>query len=141
MENHREDVIVIFAGYTDRMQELLERNPGLKSRIAYHVPFQDYRTCELCEIANVIAEKMDLELKSETINKLSHLFDKARTEEYYGNGRYVRNVIEKARMKQMVRLLNMGYENVSKNDLRIILPEDVEIPAEQELTRKQIGFN
>ena len=141
MENHREDVIVIFAGYTDRMQEFLERNPGLKSRIAYHVPFPDYSTPELCEIANVMAEKMDLELKSETINKLSHIFDKARTEEYYGNGRYVRNVIEKARMKQMVRLLNMGYENVSKNDLRIILPEDVEIPAEQELTRKQIGFN
>ena len=58
MENNRENVIVIFAGYPDRMKEFIDRNPGLSSRIAFHVSFPDYSTPELCDIANLAAKRM-----------------------------------------------------------------------------------
>ena len=58
MENHRDDVIVIFAGYTEPMHQFLVRNPGMFSRIAFQVEFEDYMTDELCEITKLmISEK------------------------------------------------------------------------------------
>lgn len=62
MENHRDDVVVILAGYPDKMEGLLQKNPGLRSRIAYHVPFNDYDTAALCEIAKLIAKQKGLNL-------------------------------------------------------------------------------
>lgn len=62
MENHRDDMVVIFAGYPDRMEEFLQKNPGLRSRIAYHVPFADYSVEELCSIAALTARKKGLHL-------------------------------------------------------------------------------
>ena len=57
MENRRDEVIVIFAGYPDKMEAFLDKNPGLRSRIAFHVSFEDYDVEELCKIAEVIADK------------------------------------------------------------------------------------
>ena len=57
MENNRDDTVVIFAGYTDKMEEFLEKNQGLRSRITHHVNFADYNTDELIEIANLIAKE------------------------------------------------------------------------------------
>ena len=64
MENHRDDVVVIFAGYPDKMEDFLQKNPGLRSRIAYHVPFDDYDTESLCEIAKLIAKQKGLKTMS-----------------------------------------------------------------------------
>ncbi len=127
MENHREDVITIFAGYSDRMEEFLERNPGLKSRISFYVPFPDYSTSELMDIGGVISTNMGLTLSEDAKDKLSAAFDIARCERDFGNGRYVRNVIEKARMNQMARILDMEYESVSKSDITTIKACDIEI--------------
>lgn len=60
MENHRDNVVVIFAGYTDEMEHFLQKNPVLRSRIAFHVPFQNYSVNELCDIAKLIAKKKGL---------------------------------------------------------------------------------
>lgn len=57
IENHRENVVVIFAGYTDEMEHFLQKNPGLRSRFAFHVPFQNYSVDELYDIARLIAKK------------------------------------------------------------------------------------
>lgn len=62
MENHRADVVVIFAGYPDKMEGFLAKNPGLRSRIAFHVPFADYTSGELCEIAQLISQKNGMTL-------------------------------------------------------------------------------
>lgn len=97
MENHREDVIVIFAGYPDQMEVFLQKNPGLRSRIAFHIPFEDYSSNELCQIAGLIASKKGLKLTKEAQKKLLDVFNTAKTTSDFGNGRYARNVIEQAK--------------------------------------------
>ena len=127
MENHREDVVVIFAGYPDKMESFLQKNPGLRSRIAYHVPFADYDTQSLCAIAKLIAGQKGLTLTDEACDKLTKLFDTARTESDFGNGRYVRNVIEKARIAQATRLLSMEYDQIKSRDIATITAEDIRV--------------
>lgn len=142
MENHRDDVVVIFAGYPDNMEELLQKNPGLRSRIAYHVPFNDFDTAALCEIAKLIAKQKELTFTDEACNKLTGLFDAARNESDFGNGRYVRNVIEKARMAQATRLLTMDFDSIESEDIALITADDIEIPKSSAKTeKKQIGFS
>ena len=141
MENHRDDVIVIFAGYPDKMEGFLQKNPGLRSRIAYHVPFDDYDTESLCEIAKLIAKQKGLKFTEEAFEKLSGLFDTARSENDFGNGRYVRNVIEKAKMAQATSLLTMNFDSIGNEDITTIIAEDIELPkASTKPKAKQIGF-
>ena len=141
MENHRDDVVVIFAGYPDKMEGFLQKNPGLRSRIAYHVPFDDYDTESLCEIAKLIAKQKGLSFTEEAYEKLSGLFDTARSESDFGNGRYVRNVIEKAKMAQATRLLTMDFDSIGSKEVTTITAEDIELPkASTKSKAKQIGF-
>lgn len=141
MENHRDDVIVIFAGYPDKMEGFLQKNPGLRSRIAYYVPFSDYDTKSLCEIAKLIAKQKGLKFTEEAYDKLSALFNTARTVSDFGNGRYVRNVIEKAKMAQATRLLTMDFDSIGNEDISTIIAEDIELPqASAKPKTKQIGF-
>lgn len=141
MENHRDDVVVIFAGYPDKMGGFLQKNPGLRSRIAYHVPFNDYDTESLCEMAKLIAKQKGLSFTEEAYEKLSGLFDTARSESDFGNGRYVRNVIEKAKMAQATRLLTMDFDSIGSKDITTIIAEDIELPkASTKPKAKQIGF-
>lgn len=141
MENHRDDVVVIFAGYPEKMEGFLRKNPGLRSRIAYHVPFSDYDTESLCKIAKLIAKQKGLKFTEEACNKLSGLFDTARTKSDFGNGRYVRNVIEKAKMAQAARLLTMDFDSIGSDDISMITAEDIELPkTEINPEIKQIGF-
>lgn len=142
MENHRDDVVVIFAGYPDKMEKFLRKNPGLRSRIAFHVPFVDYKTEELCDIASLIAKKKGLKLTEDAFDKLAGIFDVAKNSDDFGNGRYVRNVIEKAKMAQASRLLTMDIDHVEKEDIVTICAEDIEIPpAAQKKSQNPIGFS
>ncbi|MBO4681775.1 MAG: AAA family ATPase [Clostridiales bacterium] len=140
MENHREDMVVIFAGYPDKMEQFINRNPGLRSRIAFHVPFNDYDTDSLCKIAAHIADGKGLKLTDETVDKLATIFEVAKTQEDFGNGRYVRNLIEQARMAQASRLVAMDYDAVTKDDIATIRPEDV-VPPTEVKTIKKFGFS
>lgn len=141
MENHREDVVVIFAGYPDKMEGFLRKNPGLRSRIAYHISFDDYDTESLCRIAGLIARQKGLTLTREACDKLAILFDHARVESDFGNGRFVRNVIEKAKMAQAARLLTMDFDSVGRKDISTICAADIEVPETVEKAgKKRIGF-
>ena len=141
MENNREDMVVIFAGYPKEMEAFLERNPGFRSRIAFHVPFEDYSVEELFDIADLIAEDKGLRLDSGVKEKLIPVFEKARSEKDFGNGRFVRNMIEKAKMKQMARLVHSELKNVTKDDCETLTADDFEEPAMFENDNKiQIGF-
>lgn len=141
MENRRAETVVIFAGYPDKMEQFLRKNPGLRSRIAFSIPFDDYDTDSLCRIAELIARRDGLNLTKEATEKLSGIFEAAKAEGDFGNGRFVRNVIEKAKMAQAERLLGMDYDSVTHRDVTTIRTEDIEPPVRAEEPKKQkIGF-
>lgn len=142
MENHRENVVVIFAGYPNEMEKFLDKNPGLRSRIAFHVPFANYNTAELCDIARLIGKSKGVTLTEGAVEKLSGVFDEARKQSDFGNGRYVRNVLELSKMNQAARILDMDPEKVSESILTSISEQNIEIPqAKQTAQFRKIGFS
>lgn len=130
MENRRDDTIVIFAGYPDRMKSFLERNPGLRSRIAFHVDFDDYTEDELMEILSIIASDTGVTLASDVDNKVRSIVRHALTLKDFGNGRFMRNMFERARMAQASRIMNMEKEDVDEKSVNILIADDFEIPDE-----------
>lgn len=127
MENHRNDVIVILAGYNERMQQFLERNEGLKSRIPYWIEFPDYNAHELTDIFKSMAEERGFDIEEDALQEAEYCFDQARTLDNFGNGRYVRNFLDKAIQKQSVRLLanRKNAKNIPRHTLFLIKKEDV----------------
>lgn len=141
MENHREDVVVIFAGYPDKMEAFLQKNPGLRSRIAFHVPFADYSTDELCEIAQHIGRAKGMSIDDGAIDKLKVLFDIARLQGDFGNGRYVRNVFEQAKMNQASRLMECDLDTISDREISTIAADDIVVPSSARTNiQRKIGF-
>ena len=141
MENHRDDVVVIFAGYPDKMECFIRKNPGLRSRIAYYVPFADYTTSELCNIAQLMSKQKGLTLNEKACSRLEEIFETAREERDFGNGRYVRNVLDKARMAQATRLLSMDIDEISTADVTTISADDIEeVPVIRNTKTRKIGF-
>ena len=126
MENNREDTVVIFAGYKKEMQKFLDKNSGLRSRIAFEVEFPNYSEDELTEIAKLYAKKMDVDI-SQCLDKIREIVKNNMDDRNFGNGRFVRSLLEKARMKQATRLVNNNLLYTPK--MREILPEDIEIPV------------
>ena len=141
MENNREDTVVIFAGYPDKMKGFLDKNPGLRSRIAFHIPFEDYNEEELLQIAELTAKKSNMQFTDDAKIKLKDLFVENKKSTDFGNGRFVRNVFEKAKMEQANRLVNMNYAEVTNDVLSTLTASDIVIP---EKTKPQqtckIGF-
>ena len=140
MENHRDEIIVIFAGYPDKMEGFLQKNPGLRSRIAHHIHFDDYSTDELCRIANYIASQKGMVIDDGAMERIKGVMDEACIQPDFGNGRYVRNVIEKARMAQGSRLIHMDFDSISQDDVKTIRAEDIEAPVMLRRTADKIGF-
>ncbi|MBR5949003.1 MAG: AAA family ATPase, partial [Clostridia bacterium] len=140
MENRRGSMVVIFAGYPDKMEAFLDKNPGLRSRIAFHVPFSDYSAAELCDIAKHIGKTRGLKLSEGAIEKLEGVFEAARLSPDFGNGRYVRNLLEKTEMNMAGRLLSIEPDAMTAETLTMIMPEDIELPAAKpEKREKRIG--
>ena len=140
MENHREDVVVIFAGYPDEMEKFLQKNPGLRSRIAFHVPFEDYDADELCKIAALIGKNKGISLEDAALQKLGTIFETARKQSDFGNGRYVRNVLEQAKMNQASRLLEYDFEDITTEEITTIKAVDIVIPEIKIESKPKIGF-
>ncbi len=128
MENNRDDLVVIFAGYPDKMEEFLNKNPGLRSRIAFHVDFDDYSTDELIDIADLMIKKTGFEFDEQAHKKLNKVFDTARETNDFGNGRYVRNLIELSTLKQASRLAKSDIDNLTDEEMRTITEADITAP-------------
>ena len=125
MENHRDDVIVIFAGYNDKMKSFLDRNEGLLSRIAFHLNFPDYNTNELIDILKLMAENKGYVLKDDVLDECKSIFNKAIKQDNFGNGRFVRNLLEQAEMKQAQRIYdNSVGKEIDKETLMNLSVED-----------------
>lgn len=136
MENRREDVVVIFAGYKNEMERFLNKNSGLKSRIASIIEFPDYTEDELMKIADVQAKRMDIDI-TQCEEKIKEIITIAKNnEKNFGNGRFVRNILEKARMRQASRLVK--EDKMYGENLRILKPDDFEKPTYQE--KISMGF-
>ena len=141
MENRRNDTIVIFAGYPDKMEEFLDKNPGLRSRIAFHVPFEDYSPDELCDITRLMARNGGLRITEEAMDKLKTIYEAACLRPGFGNGRFVRNMIERARIAQADRLLRSNVDAISSVDMQTIRAEDIEyVPERAASMTRPIGF-
>jgi SpoVK/Ycf46/Vps4 family AAA+-type ATPase len=130
MENHRDDVIVIFAGYPDKMQAFLEKNEGLRSRIAFHIDFPDYNGDELCEILKLMTKEKGYILEDEAVEKCREIFNIACQNEEFGNGRFVRNVLEQAIIKQSARICNeYNNQDLDEKELSKLSSSDFDINA------------
>ena len=143
MENMRENTIVIFAGYEKEMKEFLCQNPGLRSRIPFHVHFPDYSDSELLEILKLMAENNNYTLTKDAECKAREIFKLASTNKDFGNGRFVRNLFEKATMKKALRLSSSLNDSISDTELLTLSEEDFEMPEEYTRERKTrvMGFS
>ncbi len=103
MENRRDDMIVIFAGYPDKMEQFLSRNPGLRSRVPFTVTFRDYTAEELTEIAKSEAARRGYALSAEAEGRIREICSSAMMAEEFGNGRFSRNLVESAIMRSACR--------------------------------------
>ena len=142
MENRRDNMIVIFAGYPDKMKKFLEKNEGLRSRISFHLKFPDYNEEEMCQILNYMTEKKGYILQDGVMDTCRDIFKDVCLHEESGNGRFVRNLLEHAERRQATRLLSGDINNIDRNSINLFLPSDFERPNEllvKEVGR-QIGF-
>ena len=140
MENHRDDVIVIFAGYTEPMHKFLDRNPGMLSRIAFQVEFEDYTTDELSDITKLMVSKKQMTITEAAINRLRKNFDIAREESDYGNGRFVRKTLEEAEMNLAERILQFKESEITTELITTIEECDIPDLSTRNKTIRQIGF-
>ena len=141
MENHRDDVVVIFAGYTDKMEGFLQKNPGLRSRIGFHVNFPDYSAAELFKIMELLAKDYGMKLAADVKEHVAPMIEKASGIPEFGNGRYVRNLLEKARMRQATRLIHMDQKKVTEQTIATLIADDFEeIQLSAVIKEKRVGF-
>ena len=126
MENHRDDLVVIVAGYVSEMEEFINSNPGLASRFNRYIRFPDYSAAELLQILIHFCEQASYTLSDTTHSGLQALFAREirQQRQHFGNARYVRNLFEKIVEAQAQRVVWMSQ--VSTADLKSILAVDVE---------------
>ena len=126
MEDHRDNLILILAGYQDEMNWFIETNPGLRSRFPIHISFPDYSNEELLAIADLMLQQRQYFLSNGAREEFRFVIEKEhKRHEHSGNARLVRNLIERAIRRQAVRLLQKNGE-LSRDDLMIIKKEDLE---------------
>ena len=124
MENQRDDLIIIFAGYKERMDGFYESNPGLSSRVANHVDFPDYSSEELLCIAKMMLSEQQYRLTPESETVLLDYIVLRKKEPHFANARSVRNAIDRARMRQANRMFSAGERILTKADLVTLEAED-----------------
>jgi probable Rubsico expression protein CbbX len=108
MENQREDLVVIFAGYKSRIDRFFESNPGLASRVAHHIDFPDYSEGELLQIADRMVGGLGLQLSADARQALAEYVELRRRQPNFANARSIRNALDRARLRQARRLIEAG---------------------------------
>lgn len=126
MEDNRDDLIVIVAGYTDKMEQFVNSNPGLKSRFNKYIFFSDYTGDELTSIYNSMAKKQEYDLDEEASKYVNeYLTDRAKAhEENFANAREARNYLERCIERQATRIVDI--ENISDEELKTLRINDVQ---------------
>jgi probable Rubsico expression protein CbbX len=123
MENQREDIVVILAGYKDRMDSFFVSNPGMSSRIAHHIDFPDYTLQELDDIGKLMIRAEGYKFSPDAEKTFREYLDRRMKQPRFANARSVRNAIERARLRHASRL--MEYDKpVGKEELTTLIPDD-----------------
>jgi len=125
MENNRDDLVVILAGYKDRMDKFFHSNPGMRSRIAHHVDFPDYSTEELLHIAKLMLAAQNYRFSPDAEKAFSQYIQLRMKLEHFANARSVRNALDRARLRQANRLFASKNKALKKIDLITLEAEDI----------------
>ncbi|MEO7050734.1 MAG: AAA family ATPase, partial [Rhodanobacter sp.] len=125
MENQRDDLVVILAGYKDRMDTFFRSNPGLSSRIAHHLDFPDYSADELAQIAQHMLDRQHYRFGEGTADVFQRYLEQRINQPYFANARSVRNALDRARLRQASRLFLERDRELDRNDLTTLLPADI----------------
>ena len=121
MENYRDKLVVIFAGYTKEMQDFLNSNSGIVSRIGYTLEFDDYTTEELIKIFLGMTKKSGFIVKEDAIEYLKEIIEKNRNVKNFGNARFIRNIFEKTVIKHATNTKDKKRKDI----LKTITKEDI----------------
>jgi probable Rubsico expression protein CbbX len=124
MESQREDLVVILAGYKDRMDSFFVSNPGMSSRIAHHIDFPDYTLQELEDIGKLMVREEGYGFTSEAQQTFREYLKRRKSQPRFANARSVRNAIERARLRHASRLMETDRP-VGKTELTTLAPEDL----------------
>jgi SpoVK/Ycf46/Vps4 family AAA+-type ATPase len=124
MEDHRDEVVVVFAGYAAEMRGFLDANPGLRSRISRTIEFEDHGPAELTAIVRSLADRYGFRLDPAAEEAVQRHFQNARRGEHFGNGREARRIFEAALEQQALRLADL--DDPSASDLSLLLAEDLD---------------
>jgi probable Rubsico expression protein CbbX len=125
MENQRDDLVVILAGYKDRMDRFFQSNPGMSSRIAHHLDFPDYSVDELVEIAKLMMREMNYTFGKGAEDVFRQYVEKRKELPRFANGRSMRNALDRARLRQANRLFRNPTAKLTRDDLVRIEKEDL----------------
>lgn len=126
MENNRDDLVVILAGYADKMDTFFQSNPGFRSRVAHHIDFPDYTNEELFEISKKMLDEKHYSYTETAAEIMKDYIEKRRKQPHFANARSIRNALDRAVLRQANRLFNSDdNNNLSLTDLSTILAEDI----------------
>lgn len=138
MEDYRDKLIIIFAGYTDEMKEFIDANPGLLSRIGYNINFPNYSLEELTQIFLNLLQKNNLKITDKALEKLKLIIKESSSVENFGNARYINNIFQKV----LIQHAKNTEKYKEKSDLYEITEEDIvydKLIADNK--QRKIGFN
>lgn len=125
MENQRDELVVVLAGYKEPMDKFFESNPGLSSRIANHIDFPDYSVDELLKISKIILDEQQYQLTSEAEVALGQYIEIRKQKPLFANARSIKNALDRARMRQANRIFDSRGQILTKKELVNIEAEDI----------------
>ena len=135
MENQRDDLVVILAGYRDRMETFFRSNPGMRSRIAHHVDFPDYEPDALLQIGEKMLAKQNYRFGPGAREAFQEYLQHRISQPQFANARSVRNALDRARLRQASRLFADGSRELTRDDLTTIEVADIRASRVFELPR------
>jgi len=125
MENNRDDLVVILAGYADKMDRFFHSNPGFRSRVAHHIDFPDYDDADLLAIGEKMLSALNYRLSPEARQTLVEYIALRRRQPHFANARSIRNALDRARLRQANRLFAAADQDLDLGGLTAIEAEDI----------------
>jgi probable Rubsico expression protein CbbX len=125
MENRREDLVVIVAGYADRMNRFFASNPGFRSRIAHHIDFPDYTPDELFEIGKLMLTQQSYRFSDAAEQAFREYIAHRMRQPHFANARSIRNALDRARLRQAMRLFESRARPLGASDLMTLEAEEI----------------
>ena len=127
MEDNRDDLVVIFAGYKDRMDTFFKSNPGMASRIAHNIEFPDYSAEELMNIAKLMVKRIQYKFDLQAETAMREYIERRMRQPRFSNARSIRNALDRARLRQANRLFSERGKLLDRVALETITEEDIRV--------------